>query len=131
MKLVANQTLTVHNILTGGGNSPTGPDEDGEIFLQGGNVVLAGSLDATGGDIKNTRGERNRSVTVQAPIGAVTLGADKVSISGGDVVVDGKIVEGMKKDPDRPRRGEPSGDPARGRPESSTRTVFRWSAAPT
>ena len=100
VKLVANQTLTVHNILTGGGNSPTGPDESGEIFLQGGNVVLAGSLDATGGDIKNTRGERNRSVTVQAPIGAVTLGADKVSISGGNVEVDGKIVEGMKKDPD-------------------------------
>ena len=109
LKAGDTKTLTVHSIVTSGGrkaSASAGNDEGdgkGSISLAGGKVVLAGTLDASGGDIRNDNGERNRKVQVR---GAVELDADRVSVTGGDVDVEGAISQGMKADPNDPNGPE-------------------------
>jgi filamentous hemagglutinin family protein len=87
----AKATLTVGSITTGGADAPVAPDtEKGNISLNAATIVATGDFDARGGTAGNADGSRDRSVAIN---GSLEVGADQLSISGGDVTFNGVVSE--------------------------------------
>lgn len=82
-------TLDIGSVATGGATAA----DLAAIDLRGGTVVLNSGLNASGGQIQNADGARDRAVTVRATAagGEIQLGADSISIAGSDVDLDGAI----------------------------------------
>ena len=97
----SGDSITIGAVTTGGADAPAAGSttpEAGAIVLSAPNgITLQGDLDTRGGSVGNSTGQRDRSIDLVGA-GPVTLNADTLTVSGGDVTFGGQLVNGTKLD---------------------------------